>query len=224
MINTSFENMLRINILAHRGIWKTHEQKNTLQALTYAVKLGFGLEFDVRDYCGSVVISHNPPVSKILTLEDLFTQISAKVKKEELSLAINVKCDGIERELMTLISLFGLEPYSFLFDLSIPTMIQFSKMAPKNTLQIATRLSEYETVPVLLSKCTHIWVDCFDTDWYNPKMLVEELYKDKKIVFVSPELHGRHHMKVWEQLRDVELPLYLCTDFPEEAKNYFAKK
>ena len=50
-----------MKILAHRGFWADEEEKNTLSAFGKAFDSGFGIETDIRDRNGELVISHNPP-------------------------------------------------------------------------------------------------------------------------------------------------------------------
>jgi len=48
-------------ILAHRGAWTVPKERNSAEALKRALKSGFGIETDLRDLDGTVVISHDPP-------------------------------------------------------------------------------------------------------------------------------------------------------------------
>lgn len=45
-------------IIAHRGLWKHPAERNTLTAFENAFKTGFGIETDIRDCLGKIVISH----------------------------------------------------------------------------------------------------------------------------------------------------------------------
>ena len=66
-----------MKIIAHRGFWKKPEKQNTLGAFYAAIKKGFGIETDVRDYKGKLVISHNVPNEKkqVLLFRDFITKI-----------------------------------------------------------------------------------------------------------------------------------------------------
>ena len=55
-------------VLAHRGWWSDPQDKNTRAAFAKAFAAGYGVETDVRDQGGRLVISHDPP-----TGEDLMT-------------------------------------------------------------------------------------------------------------------------------------------------------
>ena len=48
-----------MEIIAHRGFWKSIEEKNTFDALEKAIKEGYGFETDFRDCGGQILISHN---------------------------------------------------------------------------------------------------------------------------------------------------------------------
>ena len=117
-----------IGILAHRGLWSDRKEMNSLKALTAAVEHGFGLEFDIRDYRGELIISHDPPVKRTFSLASLLEKIAAAVRRKNLTLAVNIKCDGIEKNLLKLIAKFKLERNYFVFDMSVPTMIQFFQL------------------------------------------------------------------------------------------------
>jgi hypothetical protein len=158
---------------------------------------------------------------KGLSLYEFFQEACQVVKLKALPLAVNVKCDGIEEELLSLIRSFALERSCFMFDMSVPTVVRFLQLAPDGDIQLAARISDYEPLPVLASKCTHLWVDCFETDWCDPTELVENVYVEKSVVFVSSELHGRSPEALWSRLRSLRSPSLLCTDFPEKARRFF---
>ena len=61
-----------MQLLAHRGLWNRPEEKNSLQALTASFNLGIGVETDIRDCDGSLVISHDPPRSAELLPLNVF--------------------------------------------------------------------------------------------------------------------------------------------------------
>ena len=53
--------MKRFNILAHRGIFFNKNIENSEEALCTALSNRFGIETDLRDFGGKIVISHDPP-------------------------------------------------------------------------------------------------------------------------------------------------------------------
>ena len=53
--------MRQSSVLAHRGIFNCEKEKNSQRALSMALVNGFGIETDIRDLGGRIVISHDPP-------------------------------------------------------------------------------------------------------------------------------------------------------------------
>ena len=53
--------MVEMELLAHRGLWQEPAEKNSRIAFERAFQAGFGVETDLRDHGGTVVISHDPP-------------------------------------------------------------------------------------------------------------------------------------------------------------------
>lgn len=166
-------------------------------------KQDFGLEIDVRDFNDNLVISHDHPTEKSILLSDYLTNV-----KEDTLLAINVKSTEIEKELKNILNEFNIERY-FTFDWPIPALIK----AQNNDLTCAFRLSEFEKD--IFSSCEWVWIDCFNSIWYDEKVLFS-LKEKFKIAIVSPELHNRKSEmeKVKEILSKVEVNA-ICTDEPE---------
>ena len=54
--------MDRCNILAHRGVWGSKEEQNSRSAIRHALVGSFGIETDIRDHDGQVVLSHDIPL------------------------------------------------------------------------------------------------------------------------------------------------------------------
>jgi hypothetical protein len=48
----------------------------------------------------------------------------------------------------------------------------------------------------------------------------------KQVCVVSPELHSREHLDLWHSLKKMSgtTDLLLCTDFPEQARQFFANE
>lgn len=206
-------------ILAHRGLWRVPAEHNTLEAFDLALKEGFGIELDVRDAAGRLVVSHDPPLGAPLPLEEVFRRIAQSVIRQQVWLALNIKSDGLERFLCTALSDWSLLDRSFVFDLSVPSMIAFYRMG---RVRMATRCSDCEPQPALTDYCSHVWIDGFERDWERLEYFSGILFRDKTLVFVSPELHGRDPEPLWTRLRESSLEFLLCTDRPHAARAFFA--
>ena len=197
-------------ILCHRGLWDSPLEGNSLESILSALSEGFGVEIDVRDRFGEVVIAHDPPLQDICppTLSMLLEKL-AEIGADS-NMAINIKSDGLE-ELIPSISV----PH-FFFDMSFPDQLSYQKAKRR----LAIRVSEYEPLSAsdLSPRADCIWIDAFQSDWYLEKNAFERLLQEEATkVFVSPELHGRNHEGVWSALRPLFLSrndIMICTDQP----------
>ncbi|MFN0019028.1 MAG: hypothetical protein ACKVP0_12260 [Pirellulaceae bacterium] len=205
-----------LQILAHRGLWKSPEEKNSLAALALALRQGFGLETDVRDCAGELVISHDPPRAGALSLRSLLEEYKSLGATG--TLALNIKADGLAQPLRLLLAEYGIPNY-FVFDMSVPDTLGYAR----DEMPFFTRHSEFETVPALLERSNGIWLDAFQSDWYNAAVIEGHLQGGKQVCVVSPELHRRSKDNVWRLLRQVASPgpnVLCCTDFPEELREW----
>jgi hypothetical protein len=208
-----------MEIISHRGLWLNATEKNTPAAFTRAFSAGFGVETDIRDLSGQLVISHDMPTGGEMALDSFFELYATH--SSSATLALNIKADGLQQGLRKSIDRFGIKNY-FLFDLSVPNLLQ----ATRSGLHCYSRESEHERPPLsLYSECGGVWMDCFDSDWIDESAIENHLAAGKKVCVVSPELHQRPHLQSWKKYRSTALragrQLMLCTDFPNEAKEFF---
>lgn len=198
-------------ILAHRGYWKKEEEKNTKEAFKRAFDCGFGVETDLRDIKGEIVISHDMPKGNEMTFEEVLALLDGR----NLPLALNIKADGMAFKIKKLLEKYNHTNY-FTFDMSIPEMVVQHKMG----LNVFTGISDIVPNPIMYKEAQGVWLDCFYSDWFSKKEIKEILDADKKVCIVSPDLHKREYKNVWAKYKDVK-GIMLCTDFPDEAKEYF---
>ena len=202
---------LPINIIAHRGYWKKIEEKNTKLAFERAFENGFGIETDLRDICGKIVISHDMPKGDEITFEEVLQLLNGR----DLTLALNIKADGQAKKIKSLLEKYNHTNY-FTFDMSIPEMV----VQHKEGLKFFTGLSDIIPTPIMLEKAQGIWLDSFYSDWFSAKDIFDLQIKGKKICIVSPDLHKREYKNVWQKYKNIQ-GIMLCTDYPNEAKEYF---
>lgn len=211
-----------IEILSHRGLWRESDQKNSMEAFHLAFAEGFGVETDVRDCCGRLVISHDPPDGYEAGLEDF---LSAYVKSGSSSmLAINVKSDGIQQLLAAALTKWNIGRY-FVFDMSYPELTRYRASG----MNYFTRISDEEPEVVGLAHAKGVWVDGFSKDWENFAALEKLIGAGAFLALVSPELHKRDKTSFWASVRSWIGGLHfsdrsrilLCTDHPNEARSYF---
>ena len=215
--------MLRSNIIAHRGLWSTNSEKNTLLAFERALECGFGIETDIRDCAGEIVISHDLPgsTSSALYLKNLFELKLFPIVESRL--ALNIKSCGLASSLSTLLKSVGVNrAHIYTFDMSVPDMPSYSEV----NLDIYSRVSDQEISPAFQNLVSGIWLDNFSGNYDQAKVANDLINCGLRITLVSPELHGRDHRNVWDQVLGYGLHerfnFEICTDFPHKAADTFS--
>lgn len=206
-------------ILSHRGYWKNASEKNSRVAFERSFSLDFGIETDIRDFNSELVISHDIADQHCMKLSELL-DIREKYNNT-LPLALNIKADGLQYKLNLLLEEYNIKNY-FVFDMSMPETLQYLK----HNIVFFTRESEYEKFPILYYEASGVWLDEFKEHWINEQTIKEHLNNNKQICIVSPELHKIEHRDRWQYYKKMEKTLMvknlmICTDFPEEAKEFF---
>lgn len=206
-------------LIAHRGYWNDSIKRNSPQALLTALEQGYGFESDVRDYQGKLVISHN--------IADQYCQDAEEVFKwlhefgDRFIFAINIKADGLKEMIQSYLTQYHISNY-FLFDMSVPQMVEFRETG----LRFFTRQSEVEPDPVMYEDAAGVWIDGFwFTNWINNELLDRHIRNGKEVCIVSPDLHGsKDYRTFWQKLKSFNIDtshVMLCTDHPDEAKEFF---
>ena len=203
-------------ILSHRGYWKSEEERNQEVAFHRSFDLGYGTETDIRDIQGKLVISHDMPQGNEITFEELLQIMGGR----NLPLALNIKADGMANEILRLLKKYNHTNY-FTFDMSIPDMV----VQLKTELTVFTGLSDILSPAVLLDQAKGIWLDCFNSDWYDSKLVDTYLEMGKSVCIVSADLHKRDVKDQWSIIKQCKHfdsdSLMLCTDYPETAREFF---
>ncbi len=206
-------------ILSHRGYWNDVFEKNTAKAFERSFSLGFGTETDIRDYKGELVISHDIASENAIRLIDFFEIY--KDHGNKLQLALNIKADGLQAKLNELIEKYKISNY-FVFDMSVPDGLNYLL----HKMNCFTRQSEYEREPSFYNNANGIWLDEFNEHWINKGIILKHIKFNKNICIVSPELHKREYKYEWQHYKEIEKEvggnkIMLCTDRPEEAREFF---
>lgn len=203
-----------MEVISHRGFWKTPEEKNKEVAFRRSMEEGFGMETDLRDRNGLICMSHDMPSGNEMD----FASFCALPGMNAVTLALNIKSDGLAEAVRTTAQEYELKDW-FLFDMSIPDMILHTRAGNP----VFTRVSDVETTPCMLEQSVGIWLDAFFSDWYSEKDITRYLVAGKRVCVVSPELHKRQPDAVWERLYHLrnEENLIICTDLPDKAADYF---
>jgi hypothetical protein len=207
-----------MKILAHRGHWLELSEKNSTAAFERAWAGGFGIETDLRDLGGRVVVSHDPPGNDAASFESLLQAHAARGCGTPL--ALNIKADGLQSAVAQLLAKYRVADF-FVFDMSVPDSLSYLTAG----LPVFLRLSEFESETSLIDRAVGIWLDAFAGEWWAADTVRNLCTRGKAVAIVSPELHGRPHLDAWQILRsltpDVRGKVLLCTDFPDSAAKFF---
>lgn len=165
-------------------------RRNTIQDLN-ATPQKYGVEVDIRSRGEQLIIHHDPFVAG----ESFDDWIAAY---QHGTLILNVKEEGLEGRLISLMQSYGIDDYFFL-DQSFPFLVKWAKAGER---RCAVRVSEFESIEsalTLAGKVDWVWVDCFTH--FPLSQLDSQRLKNAgfKLCLVSPELQGRG--------AEVEIPL-----------------
>lgn len=169
--------------IAHR----VNELNETIAANVFGT--ADGIEFDIRDTGGDIVVQHDPFLGGQLFSDFLKFCPSNKFY------IVNVKSEGIEQRAIADLEAHGITQF-FLLDCSIPMMVKLGKMGER---RLAVRFSEYEslaTVEAMAPFVSWVWIDVFTQ--LPLTSFVETLLRNRglKLCLVSPELQGQQEKLV----------------------------
>jgi glycerophosphoryl diester phosphodiesterase len=210
-----------MKVISHRGFWKETIEKNTLEAFSRSFSLNLGTETDIRDYMGNLVISHDIPSGGEMGLSDFLELASSFQCEEPLTLALNIKADGLAQKVGETLSVFS-NIDAFVFDMAVPDTCTYFEAG----IPVFARMSEVEREPVWLDRSEGVWLDAFESEGYGIDVVTGLLSLGKRVCLVSSELHGRSHISFWNRIADLKdhQALMICTDYPTDALEYFGAK
>jgi hypothetical protein len=188
-----------MNLISHR--------RNTILELR-ATDSKYGIEVDVRSESDRLIIHHDPCV-----VGESFDEWLDEFNHG--TLILNVKEEGLEARLITLMQSKGITDYFFL-DQSFPFLVKWSNAGEH---RCAVRVSEFESIETALTlagKVDWVWVDFFTRfplSGQDARLLNQAGFK---LCLVSPELQGHNANLEIPQLvslleeRDID-PDAVCT-------------
>jgi len=184
---------------------------NTISELK-KIPCSYGVEIDVRSQNNKLILNHDPfkQGEKLSNWLNFYSHSF---------LIINVKEEGLEKNIFKLLKKFKVKNFFFL-DQSFPFLIKHLKFLSKKT---AVRFSEYESIETVLNlknKVNWVWVDCFSKKPIS-KINFQKIKKTRiKICYVSPELQGEKNIKkIKDFIKKIKKnklhPEAVCTKFPQ---------
>lgn len=210
-----------IELISHRGFWTTEIKQNSEKAFINSLQRGYGIETDIRDYEGELVIAHDIPKGrdKQFYIDDFFSLYKKYGNNQ--TLALNIKSDGLSLSLKEKLLKYEIDNY-FVFDMSVPDMVHYQKQ----NLIFFTRHSDIEHSPCMLQESSGVWLDEFFSNWISEEVLKKYHKDNKRLCIVSPELHGRDFQNEWVKYRHIsqknpQIKFIICTDYPDRAREFF---
>ena len=152
-------------------------------SLLARVPRDFGVELDIRDYNGRLVINHEP-----YSGGELFEGYCKRF--DHALMIVDVKAEGIEKMALRVLEKNGIENF-FLLGLSFPAIVALSSAGER---RIGLRFSEYEPVEGCLAmagKAEWAWVDTFTKLPLNPHSYRKLKQAGFRTCLVCPERWGR---------------------------------
>ncbi len=212
-----------IQIISHRGYWKKKVEQNKMIAFSRSLINNYGIETDLRDRDGEIIISHDIQIDKKFLYFKEFL-ILYRNSKKNLPLFLNIKSDGIMQIVKHDLNSYDVSNY-YLFDMSIP---ETKKYAEDSCINFITRISDIEKYPLFLNESKGFWIDSFYGSY--PEFNYLDTFINSKYIFcfVSPEIHNRSEIKFWIMLKKwiktrkiSSDKVQLCTDKPNKAFLFF---
>lgn len=206
-----------LEILAHRGLWHSEEEQNTLEAIELAFTHGFGVETDIRYSFGKLVVSHDPSTESTPTFVELL-EVSERHDKE---IAVNIKSSGLAKLVAQGVSSSRNQRLTY-FDMAVPDALGYLQEG----LPVLWRVSEFETMGKVPNGVTGLWIDDFSGKWLTAQECRKFSETGLDLYFVSQELHQTEEpSQQWQIILDlmetVGNKIKLCTDLPFEAREFF---
>lgn len=185
-------------------------RRNTINLLR-ETPVKFGVEVDIRSYGDKLIIHHDPFINEV-NFEDWIKEYKHSL------LVLNIKEEGLEKHLISLMKLNKIENFFFL-DQSFPFLIKTIMNGESRT---AVRVSEYESINTALSlagKASWIWVDFFKKFPIDKESYLKLKQANFKLCLVSPELQGHsiNNLKNFQKEIKNQNIIFeaVCTKYPD---------
>ena len=235
--------------------------EGSLLSFEMALKSGFGIEVDVQKIRDNhLVVIHDDTLKRYsgsdrkisdILLEEfkgldyrgqklaLFEEICClflEKSEPDALMAIHIKDEkqyGVVEDVIKMMSRFGLEERSFIFDITLEYAKKVKEINPSIKLGISVSdCHDYDTLytrdsVINLDFIDIIWWDEFK-DFYTEEDANRIKQSGKKLYAISPELHLIHdHPKgkqgyedTWKNLIKWEVD-GICTDYPDEFEQFY---
>lgn len=202
-----------MQIIAHRGYWLNETEKNTQTAFERAFENGFGIETDIRDHMGKLVVSHAFPMGNEMPLEELLNTHQQYAK--DLPLALHLHSCGLGNSLQEILKKYK-DSNIFCFGNPLPDL----RFCVQNLdIPIWTTYADLCPFAPFMEQVTGVWIDDFNgtSDFSFAKKV---LNSNKKACLVSADIYQRKNKPFLENLKSQNLlthkNLMICSNNPLE--------
>ena len=219
-----------MKIFAHRGLWETNEEENSLVAIERCFQEGFELETDIRYWQGKFLIKHDVPVEneKLLALTDVLKVLQDYPERE---IAFHFKYDDWKKpgslEVVDMLAPFANRV--FLFDMSFDYCLKVRQRNSNVEVGVSIGDNEYHDAfcnleDALNSAIDIVWADEY-RNFYSQELIAKIQSAGKKVYCISPDLavpvgHPRARVgyeKTWNDLMRWGVD-GICTDYASKLK------
>ena len=151
------------------------------------IDLDTGIEIDIRDSLGNLVLGHDPLQNNYQDIEVFLKNLKGR------SVIANIKSERLEFKFYELLSMFSPESEYFFLDSSLSMIAKYGKY-----YNFASRFSEFESIItsenlIKESLVKWIWVDTFNFMPINNENVKKFNELKAKKCLTSPDLLGREY-------------------------------
>ena len=127
---------------------------NELTSLNH-IELDTGVEIDIRDECGKLVLGHDPMQKNYTNISEFLSSLNGR------NVIANIKSERVEKEFFKLIKVLSPKSEYFFLDSSFSMIANYGKQ-----YIFASRFSEFESIETSIALIRAnlikwIWVDTF---------------------------------------------------------------
>lgn len=194
-----------MTIIAHRGWWRGDiSQQNSPEAIAAALRMGWGVEFDVWGDC----VGHDRAQAEDMPLDLIVPRLGVGTGP----LLWNVKNEAAGGAIAAwFTSVPWLASRSWVFDVELAAPQLPARHGELPYLARASDRDEPLDRALAQSWAAGIWLDTFTTPWVTPAVIQRCTDAGKTPFIVSPELHGQPiDLAQWASWGDAAI----CTDLP----------
>ena len=232
-----------LQIYSHRGMSK-QAPENTLAAYKLAIDAGFGIEVDLQiTLDGHLVCFHdwclgrktlgagmvwNYTLSELKTLDagEWFSpefkgeriptlEEVLELTKDEVQIALEMKCPGIEKQLIQLLKKKDAFKKIFVFDIPQDVYFPFRMKATCPEIRVGRNCISKHDLEILLKngfKNIDVIMAITHTPWLTPELV--KIAHNHSVLVIDTKVNDSHKMKYC-----LELGLDgICSDYPEQMR------